>query len=633
MGGMSTRNEIKARLGILAEPPAKAMAARPRVKAKFDDDAKLLRQIEMLRRQQQPYRSRIYGMYNRAGELFHALQQSKSDPSLITEAKALSEKARLVWTRLQTLELEEAKYTNYPYADVHNPKGMLQYMIKLGAQLPKFEAEIKENDKRVRALAKKAKVTLPFSKHGRKIRAGIMDRLGAAYGALTASPADPTSPQYKQQLAAARKQAQDAVANYKFMRDKAKARQDAMDRYVTAAIKTINASTNVRDVEHFTEQVQIAVRALVTMQSSVKTPFARPGAKAKMAVAADKRQISLWMDQVQKNLTRAVNEARALPSGSDEKYAYRHLVPALKTIMRGLYSGDHRMVRNGLHDLKTQAMADMGDDWRNWVPREVDEWVAGGGQMKSARPGVAVSFDLWTQIQRDLIEKKAPPPSARAWSAAIAKQVALARELAAGSSASGTHRGQYRQQAESLSLLRTAVQRGDKKYARGIIKNLPTEITKDLPADLIAWAQSKGTASRPGAKAKMGKYATQLGWIASQAQDQVELAKKNIRILAKTMHQDPAQRNSRDLSDMRRLFELADKLGMETEIVTIYERGYFSRPGAKATHEAPAQKPGRKVMAESDPAVSAKIRKLMAEGKPQKQAVAIALDMKRRGEI
>jgi hypothetical protein len=58
-----------------------------------------------------------------------------------------------------------------------------------------------------------------------------------------------------------------------------------------------------------------------------------------------------------------------------------------------------------------------------------------------------------------------------------------------------------------------------------------------------------------------------------------------------------------------------------------------SRIGAKSTHEAPAQKPGRKVMAESDPAVSAKIRKLMAEGKPQKQAVAIALDMKRRGEI
>jgi hypothetical protein len=165
---------------------------------------------------------------------------------------------------------------------------------------------------------------------------------------------------------------------------------------------------------------------------------------------------------------------------------------------------------------------------------------------------------------------------------------------------------------------------------------------------------------------------------------------------------------------MRRLFELADKLGMKTEIWAIYERGYFSRPGAKATaakttmaahpeniawmRSLPAsvvnqvrsilQKPhssarakalrdalkaggvgfnqfvpdasagaevlghqfreafakpsdleredvkaGLKLMAASDEAVSDKIRTLIAEGKPQDQAVAIALDMKRRGEL
>jgi hypothetical protein len=264
----------------------------------------------------------------------------------------------------------------------------------------------------------KAKMAASISKHGHKVRAGIMDRIGAAASALTASPADPTSPQYRQQLAAAKKTAQDAVGNYKFMRDKVKGRQDAMDKYVGSAIKTINASTNVQDVEHFAEQIQIAVRALSTMLSSVKTPF-----------------------------------------------------------------------------------------------------------------------------------------------------------------------------------------------------------------------------SRPGAKAEMGKYATELGWIASQAQDQVELAKKNIRTLAKTMHKDPEQRNSYDLADMRRLFELADKLGMKTEIWAIYERGYFARPGAKAIAAKPSDleredvKAGLKLMEKADEAVSNKIRTLIAEGKPQDQAVAIALDMKRRGEI
>jgi hypothetical protein len=64
-----------------------------------------------------------------------------------------------------------------------------------------------------------------------------------------------------------------------------------------------------------------------------------------------------------------------------------------------------------------------------------------------------------------------------------------------------------------------------------------------------------------------------------------------------------------------------------------------SRPGAKATHAKPEveeteeQKAGLKLMAATDQAVSDKIRTLIKEGKPQDQAVAIALDMKRRGEI
>jgi hypothetical protein len=45
------------------------------------------------------------------------------------------------------------------------------------------------------------------------------------------------------------------------------------------------------------------------------------------------------------------------------------------------------------------------------------------------------------------------------------------------------------------------------------------------------------------------------------------------------------------------------------------------------------QKAGLKIMSAADPAVGAKIAKLIKEGKPQDQAVAIALDMKRRGEI
>jgi len=49
--------------------------------------------------------------------------------------------------------------------------------------------------------------------------------------------------------------------------------------------------------------------------------------------------------------------------------------------------------------------------------------------------------------------------------------------------------------------------------------------------------------------------------------------------------------------------------------------------------ETEQDKAGLKLMEKADKAVSDKIRTLIKEGKPQNQAVAIALDMKRRGEL
>lgn len=64
--------------------------------------------------------------------------------------------------------------------------------------------------------------------------------------------------------------------------------------------------------------------------------------------------------------------------------------------------------------------------------------------------------------------------------------------------------------------------------------------------------------------------------------------------------------------------------------------GKFARPGAKTRmtrEQTEEQKAGLKIMSAADPAVGAKIATLIKEGKPQDQAVAIALDMKRRGEL
>ena len=69
-----------------------------------------------------------------------------------------------------------------------------------------------------------------------------------------------------------------------------------------------------------------------------------------------------------------------------------------------------------------------------------------------------------------------------------------------------------------------------------------------------------------------------------------------------------------DLTAASKVRALIEELGGR-----ISPRG-FSRPGAKSTHAA-------------DEAVSKKIALLMDEGYPQDQAVAIALDMKRKGNI
>jgi hypothetical protein len=55
-----------------------------------------------------------------------------------------------------------------------------------------------------------------------------------------------------------------------------------------------------------------------------------------------------------------------------------------------------------------------------------------------------------------------------------------------------------------------------------------------------------------------------------------------------------------------------------------------AKPEVEETEE---QKAGLKIMSAADPKVGDKVRTLMKEGKPQDQAVAIALDMKRRGEL
>ena len=120
------------------------------------------------------------------------------------------------------------------------------------------------------------------------------------------------------------------------------------------------------------------------------------------------------------------------------------------------------------------------------------------------------------------------------------------------------------------------------------------------------------------------------------------------RVKARQAEQRARKRTKRppgpaDLGEYEEMEELKFNLSERKEIAD--RLGFAASNGAKATAAKPddktecadceteQDKAGLKLMEKADKAVSDKIRTLIKEGRPQDQAVAIALDMKRRGEI
>jgi hypothetical protein len=160
--------------------------------------------------------------------------------------------------------------------------------------------------------------------------------------------------------------------------------------------------------------------------------------------------------------------------------------------------------------------------------------------------------------------------------------------------------------------------------------------------------------SRPGAKAKMNRPVVVDTWNAGHAVVTAELMPDHVGpsgVMPGSMWTGAITAKDRNGSIDRIAFtnpyknmENA-KRALMAEIAKIKAsdmwrpRSKNDRPGAKVTAEKPSDleredvKAGLKLMEKADKAVSDKIRTLIKEGKPQDQAVAIALDMKRRGEL
>jgi hypothetical protein len=151
-----------------------------------------------------------------------------------------------------------------------------------------------------------------------------------------------------------------------------------------------------------------------------------------------------------------------------------------------------------------------------------------------------------------------------------------------------------------------------------------------------AIASRLGMAARPGAKAVMSKATDALDYIKSSIASgktvYVQAGSRTTKITPQTYAKwEAAGRPLFKISNDGALLMASGssyvRLTMGEEMLVRVTA--MSRPGAKSRH---AVREGDKVSA-ADDAVSRKIRKLMDEGKPQKQAVAIALDLERRGEL
>lgn len=138
-------------------------------------------------------------------------------------------------------------------------------------------------------------------------------------------------------------------------------------------------------------------------------------------------------------------------------------------------------------------------------------------------------------------------------------------------------------------------------------------------------------ASRPGAKVTAGR-AEDLYRKLSSGSITYANAKQWERLVTEALRLPDYTPPGGDMS----LHEIAEDLGGDLMALKTHSGPV---PNAKAKAEKPSDleredvKAGLKLMEKADKAVSDKIRTLIAEGKPQDQAVAIALDMKRRGEI
>jgi hypothetical protein len=397
-------------------------------------------------------------------------------------------------------------------------------------------------------------------------------------------------------------------------------------------------------------------------------------AQVRTAVQNEPR-IPGWIQIMKDQIRQAAKGAKGVDRKSDARDAYDQLIQSLNWIVRGLLNNDARQVNGAIFDLKTTRMPPAPDNnWRDWVPDDMVKWAATKSKGRNGRSG---SKDVM-----GLLDRLSTAASA-AVSAATAKPFdptnpQVARDLEAAKKAAISEVNNYKfmvdfndAQFKALDdyVKATAKSIAGLRSAQDVIR-LTEGIKQATAARNMIRKTMKTPFSRLGAKAEMAASIsrgidTKKGgqWITgtwdggtwgalvfsepSEAYGIPEfphISKFYMNPKGMPGFGDVIVNYERGWDIKPATPELQKAYREIAQMITAAAKkaaaaGWYSRPGAKATaskaevEETEEQKAGLKLMAATDQAVSDKIRTLIKEGKPQDQAVAIALDMKRRGEL
>jgi hypothetical protein len=331
--------------------------------------------------------------------------------------------------------------------------------------------------------------------------------------------------------------------------------------------------------------VWVDVQAL----ANAKSRASRPGAKAKMAAAPGVPELERLYAKFQEstrlftpNKYRDAGEQKRMTSGQKKDFAF------FENLLKAARSGDGKRAKALL--AKTDSLLTT-----HFVPKELRVWAA-----QFAAHGAKAKMDL-TDVQRKAGYK---------W------RVAYTRQLGKDQYLGGPP---VTMQDDLLFATESAARQwADAMLKKGWFKGQGGGPEKILKATVLM-------ASRPGAKATAAKTT-----MAAPTPHKVTIVDKTgtersymvsdrvLRSIEGTKKQAEARGTKPAYDDVIRL---GTKMG---EVMEAAKPSDLEREDVKA---------GLKLMEKADEAVSNKIRTLIAEGKPQDQAVAIALDMKRRGEI